>query len=122
MIRQGASETRDKAGQLKDTAESLTASVADTANRMRTLEAEAAEDQGLAKEVIWNLKYVTFQQSKCFVLSIGNQALEKANQAKSISADSTVKVREAISSVNEILISLNNMGNIGIYQDITSAH
>ncbi len=54
MIRQGASETRDKAGQLKDTAESLTASVADTANRMRTLEAEAAEDQGLAKEVIKN--------------------------------------------------------------------
>lgn len=52
MIRQGASETRDKAGQLKDTAESLTASVADTTNRMRTLEAEAAEDQGLAKEVI----------------------------------------------------------------------
>nr|CAG4638917.1 EOG090X005Q [Daphnia magna] len=89
LIRQGASETRDKAGQLKDTAESLTSSVADTANRMRTLEAEAAEDQGLAKE-----------------------ALEKANQAKSISADSTVKVREAISAVNEILISLNNMGNI----------
>lgn len=50
-IRQGASETRDKAGQLKDTAESLTASVADTANRMRTLEAEASEDAGLAKEV-----------------------------------------------------------------------
>lgn len=43
------------------------------------------------------------------------QALEKANQAKSISADSTVKVREAISAVNEILISLNNMGNIGNY-------
>jgi hypothetical protein len=89
---------------------------------MRTLEAEAAEDQGLAKEVIWNFKCVTFQQSKFFVLSIRNQALEKANQAKSISADSTVKVREAISSVNEILISLNNMGNIGIYQDISSAH
>lgn len=46
-------------------------------------------------------------------MSLYYQALEKANQAKSISADSTVKVREAISSVNEILISLNNMGNIG---------
>lgn len=33
-------------------AESLTSSVADTANRMRTLETEASEDQGLAKEVI----------------------------------------------------------------------
>jgi hypothetical protein len=51
LIRQGASETRDKAGQLKDMAESLTANVAETGNRMRTLEAEASEDQGLAKEV-----------------------------------------------------------------------
>ena len=51
MIRQGASETRDKAGTLKDTAESLTARVAETANRMRTLEAEASEDHSLAKEV-----------------------------------------------------------------------
>ena len=51
MIRQGASETREKAGQLKDTAETLTASVAETANRLRLLEAEATEDQGLAKEV-----------------------------------------------------------------------
>lgn len=41
------------------------------------------------------------------------QALEKANQAKSISADSSVKVREAVASVNEILIALNNMGTIG---------
>ncbi len=47
-----------------------------------------------------------------FFVSI--QALEKANQAKSISADSTVKVREAIASVNEILIALNNMGSIGM--------
>lgn len=34
-------------------AESLTSSVADTANRMRTLETEASEDQGLAKEVLF---------------------------------------------------------------------
>ena len=52
MIRQGASETRDKAGMLKDTAESLTVTVAETANRMQTMEAEANEDHGLAKEVI----------------------------------------------------------------------
>jgi hypothetical protein len=51
MIRQGASETREKAGQLKDTAETLTANVVDTANRMRQLESEASEDQGLTKEV-----------------------------------------------------------------------
>lgn len=89
LIRQGASETRDKAGQLKDMAESLTANVAETGNRMRTLEAEASEDQGLAKE-----------------------ALEKANQAKTISADASVKVRDAITSVNEILTALSNMGNI----------
>lgn len=55
MIRQGASETRDKAGMLKDTAESLTVTVAETANRMQTMEAEANEDHGLAKEVIFNL-------------------------------------------------------------------
>lgn len=53
MIRQGASETRDKAGMLKDTAESLTVTVAETANRMQTMEAEANEDHGLAKEVIF---------------------------------------------------------------------
>ena len=57
MIRQGASETRDKAGMLKDTAESLTVTVAETANRMQTMEAEANEDHGLAKEVIHFLKY-----------------------------------------------------------------
>ena len=53
MIRQGASETREKAGQLKDTAETLTANVVDTANRMRQLESEASEDQGLTKEVTY---------------------------------------------------------------------
>ena len=44
---------------------------------------------------------------------ISVQALEKANQAKTISGDATVKVREAINSVNDILIALNNMGSIG---------
>lgn len=105
---------------MKDTAESLTASVADTANRMRTLESEAAEDQGLAKEVIFQNNNSISNLYYLFFYCIRNQALEKANQAKSISADSTVKVREAISSVNEILISLNNMGNIGNYYGDTS--
>merc|ERR1712071_747629 len=47
------------------------AEVADKANRLRTLETDAMEDQALAKE-----------------------AMEKANQAKSISSDSSMKVRE----------------------------
>jgi len=51
LIRQGTSETRDKASALKDTAESLTVSVAETTNRLRLLEADAIEDAALAKEV-----------------------------------------------------------------------
>ena len=39
------------ASALKDTAERLTSSVAETGNRLRLLEMEASEDQGLAKEV-----------------------------------------------------------------------
>lgn len=54
MIRQGASETRDRATVLKDMAESLTTSVAETASRMRTLETETTEDHSLAKEVSYS--------------------------------------------------------------------
>merc|ERR1712071_637145 len=88
-IRDGASDTRNRAGILKDTAESPTTTVADKANRLRTLETDAMEDQALAKE-----------------------AMEKANQAKSISSDSSMKVRETVASANEILTVLNNMGSI----------
>lgn len=41
------------------------------------------------------------------------QALENANQAKSISSESSVKVRDAIAAVNDILLSLNNLATIG---------
>jgi hypothetical protein len=112
MIRQGASETREKAGQLKDTAETLTANVVDTANRMRQLESEASEDQGLTKEVTY-LTHKPAREILTFPLCLLSQALEKANQAKSISSESSMKVREAISAVNDILLALNNMGSIG---------
>lgn len=117
MIRQGASETRDRATVLKDMAESLTTSVAETASRMRTLETEATEDQSLAKEVSHLNK--TFPRSQLFMSVF--QALEKANQAKSISADSSVKVRDAISAVNEILVALGNMGSIGKRQNTSQS-
>jgi len=90
LIRQGASDTRDKASVLKDTATvTLAVSLAETTDRLRLLEIDAAEDAALAKE-----------------------AMEKANQAKSISSDSSTKVRETILSCNEILQVLTKMGSI----------
>lgn len=47
---------------MKDTAESLTASVAETANRMRTIETEASEDQALAKEVYLEIYCISFSK------------------------------------------------------------
>jgi len=67
----------------------LAVSLAETTDRLRLLEIDAAEDAALAKE-----------------------AMEKANQAKSISSDSSTKVRETILSCNEILQVLTKMGSI----------
>jgi len=82
--------TKERAGNLRDSAEELGKKVAVTSGRLDTFEAEAGEDATLVKE-----------------------ALEKANRAKEIAAESSVKVRDALSSVTDILSVLNTSESIG---------
>jgi hypothetical protein len=56
-IRQGADETKNLAGQLRDDAEELATRVAVTGSRVKELEDQAAQDEGLTTEV-WGFKLI----------------------------------------------------------------
>ncbi|XP_054719317.1 laminin subunit gamma-1-like, partial [Uloborus diversus] len=86
---EGAEEAKNQANALRDQADELAVDVAKTAGVLREYENQAASDEALAKD-----------------------ALEQANQAKISATDASVKVKNALDTVEDILRALDGLDEI----------
>jgi len=86
LIRQGADQTKNDAGKVRDEAEALEGRVVLTANKIKVLETLAAQDEGLTTEV-----------------------KNKVGQAKTKSANATRQVEKALADVEAIIEELNQL-------------
>lgn len=91
-IRQEAATTKARAANLRKDAEQLTERVAGTGTRLKQFEDQAVSDRNLAED-----------------------ALGRANQAKTASTDANVKVKQAVDTVNAILSALGKFTSISLY-------
>ncbi|XP_013774278.1 laminin subunit gamma-1-like [Limulus polyphemus] len=90
-IRKDADQTKDKAGQLRDQANDLAGEVAETADRMKDYENQADKDEELAEE-----------------------ALKRANQAKTSATDASKKVKGGLDAVDRIMNALEDLDDIDL--------
>ncbi|GFG33810.1 hypothetical protein Cfor_03510 [Coptotermes formosanus] len=86
LIRQGADQTKNDAGNVRDEAEALESRVAVTANKIKELETSAAGDEELTAK-----------------------AKNRVGQAKSKSANATRQVEKALDDVEAIIEELNQL-------------
>ncbi|XP_035213490.1 laminin subunit gamma-1-like [Stegodyphus dumicola] len=88
-ISEGAENTKLEANKLSDQADELSLDVANTAGQLKEYEEQAENDEALTKE-----------------------ALERANQAKTSATDASVKVKNALETVDDILRALDGLDEI----------
>ncbi|GFY79495.1 laminin subunit gamma-1 [Trichonephila inaurata madagascariensis] len=88
-VLEGAEETKTEANKLRDKADELADEVAETAGVLKEYEDQAKGDEDLA-----------------------SQALEQANQAKNSATDASVKVKNALDTVEDILRALDGLDDI----------